>query len=134
MDDDRFLTQGERVKEVRKALNLTLEKFGEKLGVGKSAVSKIEKNERTLTEQMRKSICREFSVDYAWLTTGKGDMFDDEEDVYIEKIDRIMTGESEIRRNFFKALINASNEDVEALDRIIDEYVKFRNASSEKKD
>ena len=27
------MTQGERVKEIRKALGLTLDKFGEKLGV-----------------------------------------------------------------------------------------------------
>ena len=36
------MTQGERVREIRKALGLTLEKFGDKLGVGKTAISKIE--------------------------------------------------------------------------------------------
>ena len=30
------MTQGERVKEIRKALGLTLDKFGEKLGVKKT--------------------------------------------------------------------------------------------------
>lgn len=69
------MTQGERVREVRKTLNLTLEKFGEKVGVGKTAISKIEKSERSLTEQMAKAICREFRVDYFWLTEGNGDMF-----------------------------------------------------------
>ena len=58
------MTQGERVREIRKALSLTLEKFGDKLGVGKTAISKIEKGERSLTEQMTKAICREFNVDY----------------------------------------------------------------------
>ena len=33
------MTQGERVREVRKTLGLTLEKFGEKLGIQKSAIS-----------------------------------------------------------------------------------------------
>ena len=69
------MTQGERVKEIRKYLNLTLEKFGEKLGVGKTAISKIEKNERSLTDQMAKSICREFNVNEHWLRTGEGEMF-----------------------------------------------------------
>ena len=32
------MTQGERVKEIRKALGLTLEKFGEKVGVQRSAI------------------------------------------------------------------------------------------------
>ena len=69
------MTQGERIREVRKALNLTLEKFGGKLGVGKTAISKLEKNENNLTEQMTKAICREFHVDYIWLTSGEGILF-----------------------------------------------------------
>ena len=69
------MTQGERVKEIRTALSLTLEKFGENLGVGKTAISKIEKNERSLTDQMAKSICRDYNVNENWLRTGEGDMF-----------------------------------------------------------
>lgn len=70
------MTQGERVKEIRTSLSLTLEKFGEKLGVGKTAISKIEKNERSLTDQMTRSICREYNVNYDYLIYGEGDMFD----------------------------------------------------------
>ena len=69
------MTQGERVKEIRKTLNLTLEKFGDKIGVQKSAVSKIERGDVGLTEQMSKSICREFNVNYDYLANGEGDMF-----------------------------------------------------------
>ncbi len=66
------MTQGERVRQVRKYLNLTLEKFGKKLGVGKGAISAIEIGTRNLTGQMAKSICREFNVNEEWLRTGKG--------------------------------------------------------------
>lgn len=69
------MTQGQRVRELRSSLNLTLEKFGEKLGVGKTAISKIEHQERNLTEQMSLSICREFNVNEQWLRTGEGEMF-----------------------------------------------------------
>lgn len=69
------MTQGERVRDLRKFLGLTLEKFGKTLGVGKTAISKIEKGENNLTEQMTLSICREFRVNYFWLTEGKGEMF-----------------------------------------------------------
>lgn len=54
-------------------LGLTLEKFGQHLGVGKTAINKIEKGENNVTEQMTKAICREFNVDYFWLTEGIGD-------------------------------------------------------------
>lgn len=71
------MSQGERIKEVRAALGLTLEKFGDKLGVTKVAISNIEKGNRNLTDQMAKSICREYNVNYDYLMNGEGEMFDD---------------------------------------------------------
>lgn len=71
------MTNGERVNEVRKSLGLTLEKFGEKLGVTKTTISRIEKGVNNLTDQMAISICREYNVNYDYLMYGEGDMFDD---------------------------------------------------------
>lgn len=68
-------TLNERVKQLRKTLDLTMEKFGEKIGVKKSAISLIESGKNSLTEQMIKSICREFDVDEEWLRNGTGSMF-----------------------------------------------------------
>ena len=120
------MTQGERIKDVRNSLGLTLEKFGEKLGVTKTAISRIEKGERSLTEQMTKSICREFSVDYMWLTTGEGEMFVESDDDFFERIDRIMAGENEARKNMIKTLLYASDADIEAFDRLVDYYISLR--------
>lgn len=69
------MTQGEKIKEIRKHLGLTMEKFGERVGVGKTAISNIENNNRNLTDQMTISICREFNVNEDWLRTGEGEMF-----------------------------------------------------------
>ena len=69
------MTQGERIKEVRKSLKLTLEKFGEKIGVKKNAISAVENNRNSLSEQMAKSVCREYNVNETWLRTGEGEMF-----------------------------------------------------------
>lgn len=80
------MTQGERVKAIRKSLGLTLEKFGEKLGVGKTAISNIEKGNRNLTEQMTISICREYNVNYDYLTRGDGEMFDDLPQTIIDEL------------------------------------------------
>lgn len=122
------MTQGERVKEIRKNLGLTLEKFGEKVGVTKQTVSRIENGVNNLTEQMTKAICREFGVDYIWLTSGEGEMFVESDDDFFERIDRIMAGENETRKNMFKALLYASDEDIEALARIIE---LFSNAKKD---
>lgn len=54
-----------------------MDKFGEKLGVQKSAISKIEKDKVNLSDQMARSICREYNVNYDYLMYGEGEMFSD---------------------------------------------------------
>lgn len=119
------MSQGERVREIRKSLGLTLEKFGEKLGVGKTAISKIEHEQCSLTDANIKLICREFGVDYIWLTTGEGEMFVDSDDDFIEKIDRIMAGEDDARKNIFKFMLSLNDDDIVALGRILDQMIEF---------
>lgn len=67
-------TINERIKTLRKYYNLTLEKFGERIGVKKSTISNIENNRFGVTEQMIKSICREYKISESWLRNGIGDM------------------------------------------------------------
>lgn len=69
------MTAGERVKRIRKEKDLTLEKFGEKVGVTKQTISRIENGINSLTDQMVLSICREFSVYEEWLRNGTGEPF-----------------------------------------------------------
>ena len=126
------MTQNERVKEIRKTLGLTLEKFGERIGVTRGSMSNIENGNRNLTEQMTKSICREFSVDYMWLTTGEGEMFIDTDDDFIERIDRIMAGEDEARKNLFKFMLELSDDDIHALEHLMQSAIDF--AQKNKKD
>ena len=86
-------SENERVQEVRKRLGMTLEKFGQRLGVTKVAISNIEKGHRNVTEQMRKSICREYNVNELWLMSGQGEMFVADEVKHLEIIE-----------NYFKSL------------------------------
>lgn len=64
------MTVNERIKEIRKSNELTMDKFGECIGVTKAAISKIEKGQRGVTDQMIKSICREFGYNEKWLRDG----------------------------------------------------------------
>lgn len=103
----------ERIKELRKVLGLTLEKFGERLGVGKTAISKIEKGENNVTDQMFKSICREFNVNPEWLKDGIGEMFiaQTRNQEIVEFANRIMSDEDEsFRKRFVTALAKARPE------------------------
>lgn len=125
------MTQNERIKEVRKSLGLTLDKFGERIGLKKSAVSLIENGKNSVTDANIKAICREFNVDYIWLTTGDGEMFIDTDDDFLERIDRIMAGEDDARKNLFKFMLELSDEDIEALDRLMQKAIKFSRGGSD---
>lgn len=76
----------ERLLQLRKTLKLSQSDFGSKLGVTSAAISRYENGERNLTEQMLLSICREFRVNYFWLTEGKGDMFTGTPESVIDEI------------------------------------------------
>lgn len=119
------MTQGQRVKEVRENLNLTTEKFGEKLGIQRSAVSKIENGRCSLTDSNIKAICREFNVDHIWLTTGEGKMFVENDHDFLEKIEHIMLSEDDVRKNIFKFMLELSDSDVKALKKLMHQSVEY---------
>ena len=108
----------ERLKLLRKTLKLSQDAFAERIGMKGSSISLLESGGRNITEQVIKSICREFNVDYIWLTT---------DDDFIERIDRIMVGEDDARKNLFKALLDASDEDIAAFQRIIDLFASKKD-------
>lgn len=70
-------TENERIKEVRKALGLTQEKFGEKIGMKKNSLSNAESGINSVSNQLRIAVCREYHVNENWLRTGEGEMFED---------------------------------------------------------
>ena len=117
----------ERLKLLRKTLKLSQDAFAERIGMKGSSISLLESGGRNITEQVIKSICREFNVDYILLTTGDGEMFVDTDDDFIERIDRIMVGEDDARKNLFKALLEASDEDIAAFQRIIDLFASKKD-------
>lgn len=104
----------ERIKELRKALGLTLDKFGERLGVSKVAISLIENGKNSLTDQMFKSICREFNVREEWLRTGEEPMFiqmsrDEEIASFINSIQQGCT--DSFKKRFIKVLASLDESD-----------------------
>lgn len=96
------MTENERVKQLRKAKGLTLEKFGERLGVGKSAISDIERGRNSVTDQMRRSICLAFGVREEWLRDGIGEMENSGEFIDLDELaDRYNA--SDLERRLVKA-------------------------------
>lgn len=117
------MTQGERVNLIRKSKNLTLEKFGEQLGVTKTAIYNIEAGNRTLTNQMAKAICREFNISYAWLTEEVGEMEIDSDMEMMAMIDNLMVGENEFAKKAIKAAARFTDEQWAVLEQLVKSLV-----------
>lgn len=80
------MTIGERIKVLRKKKNLSMEDFGSVIGMGKSAVSRIENGVNGTTDQTIRSICREFGVNEHWLRTGEGEMFEQTRETVLDRL------------------------------------------------
>ena len=112
----------ERIKELRKTLGLTLESFGDKVGVGKSTISRIENGTNGLTEQMILSICREFNVNEEWLRYGTGEMFKDmtlDEEIISFIGDIQWDASNTFKKRFVSAIAKLNDEEWKVLEKII---------------
>ena len=126
---------GERVKELRKALGLSGEKFGEKIGVTRSAISDIERGRNGLSDSNILAICREFNVNEEWLRTGTGEMFKDmtlDEEI-ISFIGEIQWDTSNtFKKRFISAISKLNEEEWNVLEKIIVDMAS--NVEENKKD
>lgn len=65
----------ERIKELRKSLGLTQEKFANRIGIKRNTLANYEIGRNEPIDGIVFSICREFNVNEEWLRTGEGEMF-----------------------------------------------------------
>ena len=119
----------ERIKQVRKHYGLTLEKFGERLGLTNSALSLIESGKRNPQEQTLRLICREFGVSYVWLKDGTGEMLlePDEDDA----VNRVMLGGSDFAKLVFRQLAKLPPEAWAQFQSFVDELASQNKKSDD---
>lgn len=65
----------ERLKKLRKELDMTQQEFADRIGVKRNSLANYETGRNTPIDAIVVSICREFNVNENWLRTGEGDMF-----------------------------------------------------------
>lgn len=120
------MTQGERVKAIRKAKEMSMEQFGERIGnISKSTISNIENGNRNLTDLMLKSICNEFNVNEDWLRTGAGgpeNMFIPKDMRYLNTVGRLGNEQNEFKKFCINMLMELPDK---YWDYIYEEFKKF---------
>ena len=65
------MTLGERIKKVRKSLDLTQQKFADQIGTTQNNIASYEIGRREPSAAAVNNICKTFNVSKTWLRTGK---------------------------------------------------------------
>ena len=65
----------ERIKKLRRTLDLTQQEFADKIGIKRNSLANYETGRNTPIDAIVVSICREFNVNEEWLRNGIGEMF-----------------------------------------------------------
>ena len=68
-------TLNERIKKLRKGLDLTQQEFANRLGTTRNNIAGYEVGRRSPSEAVISLICKTFNVSETWLRTGEGEMF-----------------------------------------------------------
>ena len=70
------MSVGSRIKELRNSLDLTQQKFADRLGIQRGIIGKYEVDVSAPSDAVISLICREFNVREAWLRDGTGEMLE----------------------------------------------------------
>lgn len=105
-------TKGERVKELRKALNMSANDFGKRIGISHAAISHIESDKNNLSSRTALAICEAFNVTPEWLENGIGEMFatKDRDQQFYDAVAEIDFQGNEIVKQIIISYANLSEE------------------------
>lgn len=118
----------DRVKELRKKLDLTQREFGEHIGVSNDVVKNLEYNRVAPTDLIINVICAKFGVDEHWLRTGEGEMFPKKsEDPLWSMLGEVLKEEkSSFRRQLITSLCQLDIEEIKVFEKFIDKFLDER--------
>ena len=113
-------TLAERIKEVRKNVGLTQQKFAERIGAKQNTVAQYEIGRNAPIDPVITAICKEFGCNEVWLRTGEGEPF--QEETRQEQIMRFaaqtVNGSDEFKKAFVSMLAKLDAEDWESLAKL----------------
>lgn len=118
------MTFGERLRKVRKVLDLTQQEFADKIGSKRNTVATYEMGRTDPSAAVISLICREFSVSETWLRTGDGEMFlplspDDE---LSHVFSAIAASDDELIKRIIRAYWKLDDREKAAVKKLIDGF------------
>ena len=117
----------ERIKQLRKALGLTQQKFADGMGVKQNTIAQYESGRNVPLDAVITLICRTYGVSEEWLRSGKGEMFKPKsrnEELYefLHKVENSEPGS--IQAQLLTVMARLTDEQWEVLAQVAHEFVE----------
>lgn len=111
----------DRIKKIRKSLDLTQQAFAEKIGTTANVLTNYERGRRNPSASVINNICKTFNVNEEWLRTGQGEMFieisrDEQIASFIGEIQ--MNVDDSFKKRFISMLASLNESDWEVLEKM----------------
>ena len=121
----------DRIKKLRKQLDMTQDDFSKKLGLARNSIASYETGRREPTNAIVVSICREFGINEIWLRTGEGgddNMFTkvSDDDRFSLNLGKLSTTENEFIRNGINLLAETDPEKLKILENFMKAWLGIK--------
>lgn len=123
----------DRIRKLRKVLDLTQQDFAKKIGMSANVLTNYETGRRNPSRSVINNICKTFHVNEEWLRTGAGEMFVDvsQDDQIMEFVQQALASRPDSIQRRFAAMLSAlSDSDWEVLERMAYTIIGERGAAA----
>ena len=120
----------ERIKEIRKTLNLTQQEFAERLSLKRNTIATYEMGKSVPSDRTITDICEKYNVNEEWLRDGSGEMFRAEEENSIVARATMLLGEKD---PLFEAFIDTYSKLTPRNRELLQQFMSDFSQSYDKK-
>lgn len=124
----------DRIRAIRKAVDLTQAEFAGRIGIKPNTVTSYETGLRMPSDAIIVSICREFNVSEVWLRTGEGEMFVDlgEDAELTQVLAEIQVSDDDTIKDVLVAYWELEEKEKAAIRKLIDGIVRRQTERAER--
>lgn len=115
----------DRIKKIRKELDLTQQGFAEKIGTTANVLTNYETGRRNPSASVINNICKTFDVNETWLRTGEGEMFVQRtrNQIITDFLGDLIVENATFKKRLIEALAELDERDWEALEKLATKLV-----------
>lgn len=108
----------ERIKELRKSLGLTQQKFADRLGLKRQTIAAYEIGNIEPSDSTLLLICKEFNINEKWLRAGEGEMYieDSQDERYFKNVGKLQRADNKTIMRWVNAVAETSPETLKEIE------------------